>query len=300
MNASRSDTRPRLFTVLAGLSAFLLLVGLSGSPSLASSSGLGSTVSAGFVAEVASQSLVLQQQTRRRSVPSQPSSSSSRGTSPRTRSAPPSTSSSSSRATSSRRRTNTDSYRGGSRTYRGGSYYRGGGYYRGYRHYYPYYYPYYSYPYFSSYYWWGPSVYYGYRMAEDYGQAAGALDLDIKPEEAEVWIDGEYIGIADNYDGFPRYLWLPEGDHRLVFYLDGYRTAAREFTVSEGIVLQVKTKLERGESKPAAEFFPKPTKRAEARKKADEERRSAWRYQDRDRDDEDHSDEDSEEDSDED
>ena len=192
-------------------------------------------------------------------------------------------------------RVNTDVRRGGD--YRSGRrYYRGGygRYYGGYygRAYYPYYWP----GWYSSFYWWGPPAYYAaaYRYGDDhyYSSRSGALDLDIKPEEAEIWVDGEYVGIADNFDGFPRYLWLPEGDHRLVFYLDGYRTAAREFTIEEGVVLQVKTKMEQGESKPAAEFFPKPDTRAKARIQADRERaaeaerRRPYRYSERDRDEE--------------
>jgi hypothetical protein len=169
----------------------------------------------------------------------------------------------------------------------------GRGYYGGYRGYYGRtYYPYYYPGWYSSFYWWGPPAYYSaYRGGSDdyYAPDSGALDLDIKPEDAEVWVDGEYVGIADNYDGFPRYLWLAEGDHRLVFYLDGYRTAAREFTIERGVVLQVKTQLDEGESKPAAELFPKSETRAQARIDTDRARAEAlrerrpYRYSDRDR-----------------
>lgn len=263
MIASRSDIQPKPSMAPGGVWALFLALGLLAAPAAAGSTGLGaSVVPTSLLSELATESLLFQQQTRARTGTSQPVAS--RG--------------------SSRPRTGGASYRGGGHGYRGHSYYRGSRrhypYYRYSRRHYPFYA--YSYPFYSSWYWWGRPIYYGYRIAEDYlGGEAGALDLDVKPEKAEVWVDGEYVGIADNFDGFPRYLWLPKGDHRLVFFLEGYKTAAREFSVGGGVVLRVKTKLDRGESKPAQEFFPKSSERAEARQKADDERRAPWRYENR-------------------
>src|SRR5881409_1844489 len=47
-----------------------------------------------------------------------------------------------------------------------------------------------------------PPPYYG----PTYIPEAAAIDTDIHPERAEIWLDGHYIGIADQFDGFPRYL----------------------------------------------------------------------------------------------
>ena len=151
-----------------------------------------------------------------------------------------------------------------------------GGYYRGYH--YPRYYPYF----FSSYWWGYPGYYYGspyayrsYRESDIPGADMGALDMDVRPEEAEIYINGEYVGIADQFDGFPRYLWLEEGTYRVVLYREGYRTTAREFDVKPGVVFQVKTKMEKGETVPAESLFQKPTRRAEQRERDDRERRRA-------------------------
>lgn len=76
----------------------------------------------------------------------------------------------------------------------------------------------------------------------------GALDLDIAPDRAEVWINGEYVGVADDFDGFPSYLWLAPGTYDLAFYLPGYRTLARQYTIRPGQVLDVEDNLEPGES----------------------------------------------------
>jgi hypothetical protein len=114
----------------------------------------------------------------------------------------------------------------------------------------------------------------GAAVAQTPRPGQGALDLEVRPRSAEVWVDGFYVGTANQYDGYPRYLWLDAGEHRLVFYKPGYRTAAREFTVHSDAIVRVRTRLDEGESRPPEELFEKPTDRAEARIEADRERRA--------------------------
>lgn len=143
-------------------------------------------------------------------------------------------------------------YGGGHGWYYGPSY--GGYYYRGYG----------GWPYFFGYhgpYWgfgWrdGPYVsvsrggYYGHHTPQ-----AGALDLDISPEKAEIWIDGEYVGVADQFDGWPDYLWLPRGSYDLVAYKDGYRTLERRVSVRAGSVVEMDDDLDEGPSVTPDEIF---------------------------------------------
>ncbi len=87
----------------------------------------------------------------------------------------------------------------------------------------------------------------------------GALDLNnIKPKKTGVFLNGQYIGVAGDFDGYPNYLWLKKGSHQLVFYKDGYRTLAREYTIHPGVVIdassvqpgkQVVVKLNKGMGK---------------------------------------------------
>jgi len=122
----------------------------------------------------------------------------------------------------------------------------------------PYYYPYYrwypwgwwggwggwGYPY-GPYYPWGMGAYwYGEQVRPD----MGALDLDIRPEEAQVYLDGHMIGIADNFDGWPRHLWLEEGTYDLVFFLEGFETIARQYTIYPGLVIDVEDRMVQGEA----------------------------------------------------
>ena len=84
---------------------------------------------------------------------------------------------------------------------------------------------YYSYgsPYWGG--WWrGPSVYGGTSFRYPALPAFAIVDTDISPEAAEVWLDGVYIGTADDFDGYPDYLYLKPGSYRLEFRYQGYET----------------------------------------------------------------------------
>ena len=76
-----------------------------------------------------------------------------------------------------------------------------------------------------------------------------ALDLEIKPKRTKVYLNGRLIGRSGQFDGHPDFLWLKEGIHQLAFYKEGYGTVVRDFPVQEGERIQVRIRLERGESR---------------------------------------------------
>lgn len=139
--------------------------------------------------------------------------------------------------------------------------------------------------------WWYPSwgypgwgyPYYGYGYYPPYGATVyerqvrpsmGALDTDVWPARTQIWINGQYVGFVDQFDGFPRYLWLEKGTYDVAFYLDGYKTLARQYTVYPGLVIDVEDRLERGESVHPSELTPAQTPRRDARIDADREQRA--------------------------
>ena len=136
-------------------------------------------------------------------------------------------------------------------------------------------YPYYPYPHTVPYYGYGGGgypyepAYYGSRVRP----SMGALDLDLKPGDTQIWLNGQLIGTADSFDGWPQYLWLEEGDYHFVFFYPGRRTIAREYKVYPGVVIDVEDRLEEGESTPPEELFPVPTARREARLRDNDETR---------------------------
>lgn len=179
-----------------------------------------------------------------------------------------------------------------SRDRRDPDYRDGGGYRPGY--YYPrgYYGGYYGpswwwspYGYWGGWFWLGdnywpydPHHYYGRgyydRGYRSYGNGdAGALDLDVSPGRTQVYLDGQYIGTVDQYDGFPTYLWLDEGTYDVVLYLDGYKTLARQMTIRPGLVIDVNDRLEPGESTRPEDLVSKSTERRDDRIRFERERR---------------------------
>ncbi len=147
-------------------------------------------------------------------------------------------------------------YYGGHHGYHG---YRYGGHHYGHRGYYGYgHRGSYGYGHRGSY---GYSHHYRPYMGHYYGPTGGvdrdverqapvgALDLNVRPKKkVEVYVDGQYVGVTGNFDGYPAYLWLKEGTHQLVFYSDGYHTVAREYTIRPGVVTDVSFRLEPGNS----------------------------------------------------
>lgn len=160
---------------------------------------------------------------------------------------------------------------GGSGHDRGHDYGHGHGYYgRGSRGYYPYYY-YSNYPrYYGSFFSFGlgyyPHYYYSpyayspyaydypyYPGYPRYGRAAayepqGALDLNVKPKDTQVFVNGYYVGTTGDFDGWPRYLWLDEDTYELIFYKEGYETLVKEIAVRPDLVIDVKLRMQPGKS----------------------------------------------------
>ncbi|HEX9800387.1 MAG TPA: PEGA domain-containing protein [Thermoanaerobaculia bacterium] len=147
-------------------------------------------------------------------------------------------------------------------------------------------------PYWGPYwggYWGGYWDGYGYgprlgypRVYPQPGAVYGALDTDLSPERAEVWVDGERVGVADDFDGFPDYLWLEKGTYDVVFYLPGFKTIARQYSIYPGLVLDAEDRMERGESVLPSDLGPASHERRDARLERDRELRERVAAEERD------------------
>ncbi|MEM7481532.1 MAG: PEGA domain-containing protein [Acidobacteriota bacterium] len=165
-------------------------------------------------------------------------------------------------------------------------------YYRGHDHYYygGYYYPRYYWSPYRHGWWFGYSSWYPWRYSHlpaavsvypgPVGDQMGALDTDVAPGRTQVFVNGQQIGTVDDFDGFPRYLWLEKGTYDVVFYLDGYKTLARQYTIYPGVVIDVEDRLERGESVRPEDLPSKSTAVRDARLREAGEKQAAeadWR-----------------------
>jgi hypothetical protein len=148
---------------------------------------------------------------------------------------------------------------------------RGGGGYDGARHvvsrpvyysraYYSpaYYYGYYGLgyytPFFGSPFWWGYPAFAwgpygygypfgGYGWGYPYGyyyDDRGAARTIVKPKQTEVFVDGYFVGIADDFDGVFQGMKLDPGGHEITLYLDGYRTSTHKVMLQDGKTFKLK------------------------------------------------------------
>jgi len=160
-------------------------------------------------------------------------------------------------------------------------------YYSHYRPYYSYYRPYYS-PYWyngfyaSFYYGLGYSPFYasfaygGYPYGYGYGYGYGgpygypyygysswsSARIEVKPREAQVFVDGYYVGIADQFDGVFQRLDMQPGGHEIAIYLPGYRTYHERIYFQPGNSLHLKANLEPLPPGTAPEPKPEPSPNA--------------------------------------
>ena len=152
----------------------------------------------------------------------------------------------------------------------------GGPYYgNGYRPYYPYYgyHPYYYAPYYYSPYYYGPwapgfSVGFSFGFGYPYGYAYGAygypaygypaygggysygygrpyggVRIDLPQRDAEVYTDGYFAGIVDNFDGSMQQLNLTPGTHRIEVREKGFDPVSFEVNVEPGRTITYRTQL---------------------------------------------------------
>jgi hypothetical protein len=94
----------------------------------------------------------------------------------------------------------------------------------------------------------------------------GAVDLEVKPSRADVWVDGKYVGEARDLDGYPSFLWLPEGEHRIAVHKGGFLVFDEAIHVQRGMKTEIKLRLQPGDSPPPG---PKPSPAATEKARAD-------------------------------
>jgi hypothetical protein len=112
-------------------------------------------------------------------------------------------------------------------------------------------------------YWgWGyPYGAYGYRgyggYGYDYGYPAqrgyeryGSVKLDVKPGNAEVYVDGYYMGQARDFGGTFHHLDLAGGDHKIEIRANGYQPLTVDLKIMAGRTVNYRAELKRGSSAP--------------------------------------------------
>jgi hypothetical protein len=73
----------------------------------------------------------------------------------------------------------------------------------------------------------------------------GGVSFDIQPTDADVWVDGDYIGTVGTFTPYAEPLTLTPGQHRIVVQRDGFRAMEWELTIEPGQVIPYRGEMQR-------------------------------------------------------
>ena len=89
----------------------------------------------------------------------------------------------------------------------------------------------------------------GYASPDAYPASApetGRLRLEVEPPSAEVYVDGYYAGIVDDYNGHFQHLDLPSGPHHIEVRAPGYQPLTVGVNIQPHQTLDYRGRLVRG------------------------------------------------------
>lgn len=93
-----------------------------------------------------------------------------------------------------------------------------------------------------------------------------SVRFDVTPRQAEVFIDGYYAGIVDEFDGMFQRLRLEPGQHEITLYHDGYRTARQSVYLTRDRTFTIRLQMEPlaagevGEARPVPVAIVQPSR----------------------------------------
>lgn len=104
----------------------------------------------------------------------------------------------------------------------------------------------YGYPYWYQRYPYPPYRYYGYDFE-------ASVRIEVKPKDAQVYVDGYFVGSVDDFDGVFQRLHVRPGEHLIEIYREGYRTISEHTDFRRGESYRMKFVMEpltAGEAQP--------------------------------------------------
>ena len=78
-------------------------------------------------------------------------------------------------------------------------------------------------------------------------RAPGAIETDVTPKKAEIYVDGGFVGQPRDYNGRWELLWLEPGEHLIEFRKEGYRTLRRQVDLGPGAHLLIEAEMQKGQ-----------------------------------------------------
>jgi hypothetical protein len=84
----------------------------------------------------------------------------------------------------------------------------------------------------------------GYGSESGY-RGVGSIRLKVKPADAQVYVDGYYVGTVDSFDGAFQRLSIEAGAHKVEVRAEGYETVQFDVMVTPGETVTYKGELKR-------------------------------------------------------
>lgn len=78
-----------------------------------------------------------------------------------------------------------------------------------------------------------------------WGHDEASVRVQVTPREAQVFVDGYYAGIVDDFDGTFQRLHVDRGDHEITLYLEGYRTVRQRVYLSTDSTYKIRHTMEK-------------------------------------------------------
>lgn len=85
-----------------------------------------------------------------------------------------------------------------------------------------------------------------------------SVRLDVTPRDAEVYVDGYYAGIVDDFDGMLQRLRVEPGQHEITLYHDGYRAVHQRVYLARDRTFKIRQQMEKLPAGEAGEPRPIP------------------------------------------
>jgi hypothetical protein len=106
---------------------------------------------------------------------------------------------------------------------------------------------------------WGPYPYYGaYPVGV---RNIGEVRVLATPTQAEVFVDGFYAGVVDDFDGTFQRLHITPGGHAITLHLEGYRTVTQNIYARPDQTVKVQVAMDRLQPGEASVPVPVPVRR---------------------------------------
>jgi hypothetical protein len=107
---------------------------------------------------------------------------------------------------------------------------------------------------------WGPYPYPYYGAYPIGVSPQGDVRVLATPKQAEVYVDGFYAGVVDDFDGAFQRLRTTPGGHAITLHLEGYRTITQSIYVTPGSTFKLQLTMDKLAPGEASEPPPAPAR----------------------------------------